>query len=504
MQYDVFISYSRKDYTDENGNVIDGNIVSKIKAVLKANGISYWFDEDGINSGDEFAQIITNNIRNSKAVVFISSENSNKSEWTRREIATATSYKKKIIPFKYDDMPFNDSIYLYLADLDFISCGNNEEKALKRLVSGIKQYLRSIDKDYTSTETKKNIDELEKKKKDFDDSRKLILIEMEKSSVLLKSLKEKYNETVDEINKIEKEICQLDKERKEILIEKLTEDESKEAESHNNPPKKRNGLLIVVLSIVLIYAIVVTVLSLGDSFNVGETADNKEAVVQEDIAVTQVEKKKEEAKPESKPVKKELKDTSVKVNGVVFDMVVVKGFKNGDFCIGKFEVTQKLWKAVMGVSVKQQRDKLDSSFRLRGEDDDMPIYYVSLGDCKEFVNKLNSLTGKKFRLPTEAEWDYAARGGSQAKKSASGDVNNVADYAWYEDNSNGTTHIVGQKKPNALGLYDMTGNVSEWCQNGVVRGGSWANTADNCRISSRSEVDGSIRSDATGFRLVME
>ena len=202
MQYDVFISYSRKDYTDENGNVIDGNIVSKIKAVLKENGISYWFDEDGINSGDEFAQIITNNIRNSKAVVFISSENSNKSEWTRREIATATSYKKKIIPFKYDDTPFNDSIYLYLADLDFISCGNNEEKALKRLVSGIKQYLRSVDKDYTLAETQKNIDELEKKKKDFDDSRKLILIEMEKSSVLLKSLKGKYNETVDEINKI--------------------------------------------------------------------------------------------------------------------------------------------------------------------------------------------------------------------------------------------------------------------------------------------------------------
>ena len=562
MQYDVFISYSRKDYVDETGNVISGSIISKIKDVLKSNGISYWFDEDGINSGDEFAQLITNSIKSSKILVFVSSANSNRSEWTRKEIATAISYKKKIIPFKYDETPFDDSIYLYLADLDFISYSNNEEKSMKRLVSSINQYLKTIEAKEAMSANKKKIEEFEKEKKDLDDSRKLMLLEIEKSSVLLKSLKEKYNDTVEKMNRIERDICKLDKDRTERLVDKLVDEAAQQKkEVVEKQPKKKNGLLIGVLAAVLVYALVISVLNFGGDKKVVQNTDNVKVtettpVVDENKSEVKTEQKTEqktEPKPEQQqvqqPPKKEVKDATITVKGVVFDMVAVKGgtFDMGataeqseyasnnekpvhkvtvsDFCIGKHEVTQGLWRAVMGVTVKQQRDLLDSSFKLRGEGDDMPIYYVSWEDCQTFIKKLNSLTGRKFRLPTEAEWEYAARGGAKSKGMMFGDGNDALVYGWIEENSNGSTHVVGQKKPNALGLYDMIGNVSEWCQDkyakysgsavtnpkgpssgydNVVRGGCWANTFDNCRVSSRSGVDSQIRTDATGLRLVME
>lgn len=461
MQYDVFISYSRRDYLDENGDVIPGNIVSKIKDVLKKNGISYWFDEDGINSGDEFARLIIRSIKDSKVLLFVSTENSNNSSWTRKEIASAISYKKKIIPFKYDDTPFNDSLLLYLADLDFISYKQQGSRALNRLVTSISNYLDSI----------KPVEPAE-------------------------------------IAEVETKPEPKPNPKKQEPVAKAPKGKSKTGKV----------LLITLLSIALIGAAVIAFKGINSKQQGGEG-------IAEDIVATEVktEQKIEPAAPqktevksegktttsvqqEAKPVeKKELKDATISVNGVKFDMIAVKGNgKIGDFCIGKFEVTQKLWKAVMGMSVKQQRDLLDSSFKLRGEDDDMPIYFVSWDDCQKFIKKLNAMTGKKFRLPTEAEWEYAAKGGQKSKGKLYGDSDDASSYGWYEDNSGGTTHVAGTKNPNVLGLYDMVGNVSEWCQNCVVKGGSWANTADHCKVTSRNAVDSFIRTDDTGFRLVMD
>lgn len=118
--YDVFISYSRKDYLDENGDVRPNNIVSKTKSLLEKNAITYWFDEDGIYSGDSFGEKIAKMIKISSVFVFISTKNSNTSAWTSDEIATARSYNKKIIPFRYDDSIYNDSVILFIAKLDFI------------------------------------------------------------------------------------------------------------------------------------------------------------------------------------------------------------------------------------------------------------------------------------------------------------------------------------------------------------------------------------------------
>ncbi|MBR5249759.1 MAG: SUMF1/EgtB/PvdO family nonheme iron enzyme [Bacteroidales bacterium] len=183
-----------------------------------------------------------------------------------------------------------------------------------------------------------------------------------------------------------------------------------------------------------------------------------------------------------------------------------------DFYIGKYEVTQAQWKAVMG----------DNPSYSKG--DNLPVENVSWNDIQEFIKKLNQLTGKTYRLPTEAEWEYAARGGKKSKGYKYAGSNNIEDVAWYTNNSSSHTHPVGQKQPNELGLYDMSGNVWEWCQdrygnynsssqtnptgpasgsNRVLRGGSWCNSARLCRVSDRCSYDPSSRYYTFGFRLVL-
>lgn len=134
---DVFISYSRKDYVDSNGKLIKNNIISTIKTSLSAAGISYWFDEDGIYSGEEFASIITRAIRNSTVFLFVSSVNSNASRWTSNEIATAMAFKKPIIPFRIDDSPYNDSVMMKIISLDYIEC-KDRLRAMEQLIRAVR------------------------------------------------------------------------------------------------------------------------------------------------------------------------------------------------------------------------------------------------------------------------------------------------------------------------------------------------------------------------------
>lgn len=188
--------------------------------------------------------------------------------------------------------------------------------------------------------------------------------------------------------------------------------------------------------------------------------------------------------------------------------VTLKGFY-----IGKYEVTQAEWKAVMGENPSNYKG------------DNLPVDNVSWNDCQEFIRKLNELTGKNFRLPTEAEWEYAARGGRRsygAKYAGDNDIDNVA---WYARNSNSTTHPVGTKRANELGLYDMTGNVMEWCQDcygyysssaqtnptgpgsglkRVLRGGSWFNDVGGCRLSNRDYGGPVYRNYDVGLRLALQ
>lgn len=137
---DVFISYSRKDYINEKHLVIEGNVISSLKELFKSNGISFWIDEEGVYSGDAFAQVIARNIKRCKILLFVSSIHSNSSSWTSNEIATAVEYKKLIIPFRIDDSTYHEDVVLYVAKLDYIAYYANKEKSLQRLVEAILAY----------------------------------------------------------------------------------------------------------------------------------------------------------------------------------------------------------------------------------------------------------------------------------------------------------------------------------------------------------------------------
>lgn len=143
MKHDIFISYSRKDYVDERGNVIPGNIVSKVKEFLSANGYSYWFDEEGIYSGDEFGGVIAEAIENAEVFLFISTKAANNSKWTANEIAVAREYGKKIIPFRVDDARYNRSVMIYIATLDYIDYYHKPAKAFLALQKSLERHLDS-------------------------------------------------------------------------------------------------------------------------------------------------------------------------------------------------------------------------------------------------------------------------------------------------------------------------------------------------------------------------
>lgn len=144
QKFDVFISYSSKDYVDENKTVIPGNIVSLIKDTLSKEGISYWFDEEGIYSGQNFTEKIVTNIEASAIFLFLSTANANESKWTCKEIAAADEFGKHIIPVRIDKTPYNKKVLFRIADLDYIEYYANPNQGLRQMVDSIKAYLHEI------------------------------------------------------------------------------------------------------------------------------------------------------------------------------------------------------------------------------------------------------------------------------------------------------------------------------------------------------------------------
>ena len=185
------------------------------------------------------------------------------------------------------------------------------------------------------------------------------------------------------------------------------------------------------------------------------------------------------------------------------------------FYIGQYPITQAIWKAVMGVE--------HNPSRFQG--DDLPIETISQNNTCDFLEKLNVLTGKKYRLLSESEWEYAAKGGQKSQGYKYAGSNKLKEVGWYYDNSYGATKPIGLKYPNELGIYDMSGNVEEWVEDQwhnnykdspgdgfpwvdrdkdtkrVIRGGSWGGSARYCRVASRGGDDPSSRGNDVGFRL---
>ena len=254
------------------------------------------------------------------------------------------------------------------------------------------------------------------------------------------------------------------------------------------------------------------------------------------------------------------------VNGVSFNMVYVKGgtFNMGaqneksyednydpdatsnespvhsvtlsNYYIGETEVTQELWEAVMGTTIESQCNKAEADWNedctIEGKGDKYPMFYVSWDDCQNFITKLNRLTGKNYSLPTEAQWEYAARGGENHDDYIYSGSNNIEDVAWYSENAEAVgaenpdygSHPVATKKANSLGIYDMSGNVWEWCSDWIdiypsssqtdptgptegteriSRGGSWHFDKDCSRVSYRRSDESTARYTNFGFRLAL-
>jgi sulfatase modifying factor 1 len=190
-----------------------------------------------------------------------------------------------------------------------------------------------------------------------------------------------------------------------------------------------------------------------------------------------------------------------------------------DFYMAKYEVTQGQWTKVMGSNPSYYSGMFNNC------GDDCPVEQVSWNEIQKFLSKLNSQTGKNYRLPTEAQWEYAARSGGKPEKWAgTSDEALLGDYAWYSGNAGGKTHPVGKKKPNGLGLYDMSGNVFEWCSDWygewyyneiprdnpigpgrgdyrVLRGGAWGSGQKNIRTALRIGFVPGNKNSFYGFRL---
>ena len=328
------------------------------------------------------------------------------------------------------------------------------------------------------------------------------------------------------------EKCRLAEERKlkedearraaeEEARRKAEEEQKRKAEEQKRNTAKKSGSKNAWLWIVIgVIAAVAAGVMIGKYLQVGSSAKVDPPQVEDTIPIV------EDAMPQQ----------TFTVNGVSFDMMMVKAgtFTMGatsemkypdsdeqpthqvtltnDYYIGKTEVTQALWTAVMG----------NNPSYFKG--DNLPVEKVSWDDCQKFISKLNSLTGQNFRLPTEAEWEFAARGGNNSNHYQYSGSNKLGDVAWYNGNSGGKTHVVATKQPNELGLYDMSGNVGEWCSDWfgnyssssltnptgpnsgssrVFRGGGWCDLARNCRSSFRLSFTPDFSDDDLGLRLVL-
>ena len=511
MKYDVFISYSRQDYVDERGVVKADSPVKAILDILDAHQISYWFDKEGIYSGSEFVEVIANAIADSKMMLFVSSERSNESIYTAGEIFEAIENNKLIIPIKIDGSKYNKKFKLLLNPLDYIDITKpdamsellkaieiektriaklEQEEALRREELKKREWRKAVKGDILDqvNELKKLkdtskalLESIYKKLRSIDVSQKQcpvcgtktdmeaehcqtcgwffpalteidgLGIEADKSALILAKSRWESTSTVDnsyletEMTRLRDEVKELQKRNQRLTSHFNSQSSTLSKSGSTNPSLKKKFIAYILVFILGCVACFVSLLVIGMLIEDESPQTDQEAITAQHP---------EEVK-------------SFDVNGVKFNMIYVEGgsFKMGylrysyseydsqpvhtvvldSYYIAETEVTQELWQTIM-------RDNPSVN-----QGDSLPVNNVSWDDSQLFIRKLNNITNSDFRLPTEAEWEYAARGGNKSKGylySGSDTLDVVCS----------PLHTpVAQKRPNELGIYDMSGSVYEWC-----------------------------------------
>lgn len=486
MKYDVFVSYSTKDQCE----------VEKICSHLESNGIKCFISYRDIPKWSIWADEIVDALEQSAMMLVVFSDNFNQSQEVSREIEIMAKSNRPIMTFKLSDTPFQGAKKYYLENRNWINAYPKPERHYPELLDDV---LRLLNREKEPSHVLPPQKEDNSPKKNF--VRWIIpLLAMLLILGIALVLTNKHSHRISSPQNVEK-----------ASIDSLTGLDSMESKP-------------------LVTAVPSEVLLTTDSTAIAEKKDSK--IVIENAA----EKDAKEVEAHTTARNVASKVHSYTANGISFNMLEVKGgtFTMGateeqkaqayddelnthnvtlsSFLIGQTEVTQSLWEAVMGNN---------PSIHVA---ENNPVENVSWSDCQSFLTKLNALTGKKFSLPTEAQWEYAARGGKTRSTLFSGG-NNINEIAWYVGNSNSTPHKVQAKKPNSLGVYDMSGNVGEWCKDGyseytsatqsnpiatstegsyVIRGGDCTLQARGCRVSYRSSNNGSKKDGTTGLRLALD
>ncbi len=488
--FKTFIIYARKDEAYKN------ELLSHLRPLIRSKLIEVWHDGD-ICPGEEWDKLIKNNLEESELILILVSVHCLDSDYIYdQELAQAfvnvTSRNAKIItiilsPCAWQLDPVLSGMQGLPKGMLPVNKWPNKDDAWLNVVEDLAQTVKKIVEERAEAERivreKQEAEEKSRREKEQLKINEARLIAKKTEKRLFKVMKELnvgsdtlveylhkhgHTEVKDDLN------TKISKEQYEFLLKQFTPDKLQKLKSEDKTPKEDPfyGEMILVK---------------GGTFQMGSNKSRDEQPIH-----------------------------SVTLNS---------------FYIGKHPVTQKQWKAIMG----------DNPSAFKG--DDLPVERVSWNDIQEFLKKLNAkYPGKNYRLPTEAEWEYAARGGNLSKGYEYSGSDTIDEVAWYWENSGDKrlsgewdynklmanrcqTHPVGQKKPNELGIYDMSGNVFEWCEdtwhdnyNGapkdgsawvdnksslrVHRGGSWSGGERFCRIAHRLTYSPGTGGISLGFRLI--
>lgn len=508
MSYDIFLSYRRKD-ADGHSNV---GTARTFKYEFENHQYEVFFDYKDCTD-EYFQEIILPAIRTCRYFVLVLTRGclercKDEDDWLRREIKEAIKYRRKIIPITPDGEfgAWPKSIPESIKDLDGLQITTIHTDSI--FEENMAQLIRN------------RMNPPQRRKAEGMENFPKLKVKSNLDCVMYVDEEERANISANKLEKIPLKAGEymLKFESVENVADYLEEEYTMPAEDR----LKKVDLFQI---------------KQDRELREQDERERKEREIQEKERKECEEKARKERESLERERKERMARGEMEVEGVKFKMVYVEGgtFMMGateeqggdasyiekpvhkvtldDFYIGETVVTQGLWKSVVG--------KNPSYF---DGNDNLPVVNVSWVDAQEFTKELSHITGRSFRLPTEAEWEYAARGGNRSKGYKYSGSNFIEKVAWYDENSKSKTHPVKEKKPNELGLYDMSGNVGEWCQDWygeygidtqespqgsalgfykVYRGGSWGHSAKNCRVSCRTYRSSMDCDFLLGFRLVM-